>query len=218
MRSFNAKVTVLSLLSVICGIAAWCSFVLPQSQLSTRNVVFVPPKAAPDKLPETKTEFVPFQMQVLPWHQAFLTDKGKAVRGFAMGYYLQQKEIDGVSVALMHAANQRKSGLSISAIDFCGESSGLSMFLAGGAVNNKGCAVAFWNLAETNNGVQIGLLNKSHPDALVEYGMKPQKKEDGFGVQAGLVNYSEGKGVQFGLWNTNPNGFLKHFPIINISW
>ena len=67
-----------------------------------------------------------------------------------------------------------------------------------------GCEAA-WQIAK--RGIKVRL-----------YEMKPEKNDSNFGVQAGLVNYSEGKGIQFGLWNTNPNGFLKHFPLINISW
>lgn len=38
-------------------------------------------------------------------------------------------------------------------------------------------------------------------------------------VQVGLVNtVAGGSGLQFGLWNSNPDGFLPYCPILNFSW
>ena len=219
MKSFNVKVTVLALLSIVGGVVAWYGFALPRNPHSTReSVVKTAKKQVTAPQEKKEQEFVPLQIQVLPWHKAFVADKEKSIRGFGVGYYLQQKEINGFIVAFIHAANQRKSGFSLSVIEFCGESSGLSMFLYGGSVSNNGCAVALWNLSEKNNGVQIGVVNQSRQNALTGLDLKSPEKADGFGVQAGLVNYSDGRGIQFGLWNTNPNGFLKHFPLINFSF
>ena len=212
MKSFYVKFSVLALLSIVGGAMAWYGFTLPQNSYSSRrSVAKTAEKTVVVPQRKKSPEFVPLQIQVLPWHKAFVTDKEKPIRGFGMGYYLQQKEISGFSLAFMHAANQRKSGFSLSVIEFCGESSGLSMFLYGGSVNNNGCSVALWNLAETNNGVQIGVVNQSQQNVLTELDLKSPEKTDVFGVQAGLVNYSDGRGIQFGLWNTNPNGFLKRW-------
>ena len=73
-------------------------------------------------------------------------------------------------------------------------------------------------MAEHNTGLQLGVINEVKPDALIENNSSPDEQTDGFGVQAGLINYSEGKGLQFGLWNTNPNAWIKHFPLINFSF
>ena len=74
------------------------------------------------------------------------------------------------------------------------------------------------NLAEHNRGVQLGIINQEMPDAVIENNFSAPEKPEGFGVQAGIVNYSEGKGLQFGLWNTNPNAWIKHFPLFNFAF
>ena len=169
-------------------------------------------------LPDNSADRIPafWQLQYLPWKNSYLYSHDKSINGVALGYYMPQKEINGVSLAMFHLFNTRKSGFSMSLIDLCVDSSGFSMFVAGGAVVNNGCSVGVWNLTENNRGVQIGVFNREVNDLLLEYPLKPEKRAGEFGVQAGLVNYSDSPGVQFGLWNTNPNSLIKHFPLFNI--
>ena len=55
------------------------------------------------------------------------------------------------------------------------------------------------------SGVQLGVVNAA--------GIA------GFCVQVGVINMVDrGSGVQFGLWNSNPDGFLPYFPILNFSF
>lgn len=207
---YAAAVTLLAVFSFLCGFYVWFDFQVPFDQW--HSGVVAEPVAAP------KAQATLLQLQWLPWRSDFLVDKNRPVRGVAIGYFLQQNDIDGVSLALMHSGNARKRGVSLSLVDLTGESHGLAMFIAGGAVNNKGCSVGLWNMAECNQGVQLGIVNHAQENLLMDYDMKPKKESDEFGVQAGVVNYSEGKGIQFGLWNTNPNSFIKHFPLINICF
>ncbi len=167
-----------------------------------------------------KQFFTPLQIQYLPGKNGFLVDRNAPVYGFAVGYALQQNEISGVSLALMHAYNAQKKGLSLSLLELSGTSSGVAINLAGGSVQNKGVALGLWNMTEANHGVQLGLINQEEKNLLVDYSMKKidQDSEKKFGVQAGVLNYSESPGVQFGLWNSNPNSLLKHFPLINICF
>lgn len=157
-----------------------------------------------------------FQVQYLPWGNAYLYPKSASINGVALGYLLPQEEINGVSVAMVHFFNSKKSGVSFSLVDVSKSSDGLALFIAGGAADNRGCLVGLWNITENNRGVQIGLFNQAQRDSLFEYPMKPEYKDKKFGVQAGIVNVSDAPGIQFGLWNTNPNSWIKHFPLINI--
>ena len=136
----------------------------------------------------------------------------------SVGGMVHQKEINGVSVAGIHAFTKRKSGLSFSLMDVCEESRGASFFAAGGAERNYGFSAGLVNLAEHNRGVQLGVINQEMPDAVIENNFSVPEKPEGFGIQAGIVNYSEGKGLQFGLWNTNPNALIKHFPLFNFAF
>ncbi len=197
----------LIMISLLCVVVMWRAFEVPEDRWQVKSETAM--------VPEQKTA-TPLQIQLLPWRSYFVVDKNRPVRGVAMGYFLQQNDIQGVSMALMHASNDRKSGVSLSLVELSGTSSGLAMYLAGGPVKNNGLTVGLWNMAECNNGVQLGLLNQIQENIIADYSMKAEKPRDGFGVQAGVVNYSEGRGVQFGLWNTNPNGWVKHFPLINI--
>ena len=158
------------------------------------------------------------QIQYLPWHSAYLQPATGSVNGLALGYYLPQEEINGLSLAMVHMFNQKKSGLSFSLVDVSNISNGFSLFFVGGAVDNRGCLVGAWNITESNNGIQIGIFNHAERNSLVEYPMKPEKSGKQFGVQAGLINVSDAPGIQFGLWNTNPKSIIKHFPLINICF
>lgn len=211
MKKCNAAFfCVLLLISITSGVALWYGFDLPRDYWQTKQIEM-------PRQQDRAAGFVPLQWQFLPWQNAFLADKNKPVRGLAVGYLVQQNDIDGVSMAIMHSANARKRGVSLSLVELSGETSGLSFFLAGGSVGNNGCSIGLWNMAECNRGLQIGFINQEQDDLIVEYGLKP-KADKGFGVQAGVINYSDGKGIQFGLWNTNPNSWIKHFPIINFCF
>ena len=119
-------------------------------------------------------------------------------------------------MAFVHAFNAKKTGFSMSVLEMSGESNGFAMFLAGGMIHNNGCSLGLWNMTENNRGLQLGILNQAGRDILLEYDMKPVEESKKFGVQAGIVNYSDAPGIQFGLWNTNPNSFIRHFPFFNI--
>ena len=203
------RICIFAVFTFLCGLLIWDGFVLPRDTWSRRVLRPAEPVAA---------GFTPLQLQLLPWPNWFLADKNLPIRGVALGYFLQQNDIDGVSMALMHSANARKRGVSMSVVELSGESSGLSLFLAGGSVSNRGCSIGLWNMAEQNSGVQLGLVNQVQKDIIADYDLKPAPETSEFGVQAGMVNYSEGRGVQIGLWNTNPRSLLKHFPIINFCF
>ena len=161
-----------------------------------------------------------FQLQYLPTEQGYFCGHNRKVCGLALGYYLPQNEIYGVSMALMHMYNMRKYGLSVSILEMSGEVGGLTIFLAGGAVNNYGLSVGLLNMSENNYGLQLGLVNMDEKDLLLNYPQKPQQddEQNSFGVQAGLVNFSDSKGIQFGLLNVNPNSLIKYFPLFNICF
>lgn len=175
---------------------------------NVRNV-YVPPAAG---------NFSPVQLTVAPRFLGGIVDSRTPVYGMSIGGMVHQKEINGISFAGIHAFTKKKSGLSFSLLDVCNESRGLSFCAVGGAERNYGVAAGFWNMAEHNTGLQLGLINEVKPDVLIENNFNRTTKSEGFGVQAGLINYSEGRGIQFGLWNTNPNAWLKHFPLINFSF
>ena len=136
----------------------------------------------------------------------------------ALGYYLPQRKVNGVSVALIQAYNVEKSGFSMSLLEYSGISNGFNLFFAGGMQSNRGVSLGVLNMTEINQGFQIGLINQEERNLLVEYDMKPEMDRKKFGVQAGVINYSDAPGIQFGLWNTNPNSLIKHFPIFNICF
>ena len=165
---------------------------------------------------DEKKSPVYLQLQYIPFLDYYVYSKEENVTGLAFGYHLPQREINGVSVALLQLFNNEKNGFSVSLIDLCGNFCGMSMFLAGGAVNNEGCLVGLWNVTENNRGVQIGIFNQAAAKAMENFSPDMEISEKGFGFQAGLVNYSDSPGIQFGLWNTNPNSLIPHFPIFNI--
>ena len=201
------KIAAVAVLTFLAGLWVWDGFVMPTESWGCREIL--PPGA------EAKNPAMPLQLQLLPWGNTFLIDRDQEVRGLALGYFLHQKNIDGVSVAITQTSGTRKRGVSLSMLELCGESTGLSMFLAGGSVKNQGVALGLWNMAEYNQGLQLGIVNQTRKDIILEYDLKPADVNDKFGVQAGVVNYSEGRGIQIGLWNTNPKSFIKHFPLIN---
>ena len=161
--------------------------------------------------------FTPFQISAAPRLGGGLFKHDTPVYGMSVGGMVHQKEINGLSIAGIHAFTKRKSGLSFSFMDVCKESRGASFFAAGGAERNYGFAAGLVNLAEHNSGVQLGLINQVMPDAVIENNYSTPEKPEGFGVQAGVINYSEGRGLQFGLWNTNTNAWIKHFPFFNFA-
>lgn len=177
------------------------------------------PHRAPGTAPDgQRAEAVPFQWQYLPLQNFYINDHQRRVNGLALGYCLTQNEINGVSMALIHAYNKRKSGFSMSFLEYSAISEGMAVFMAGGVQYNNGFALALLNMTEKNQGVQLGMVNLEEKNLLMEYDMKPQESQDKFGVQIGVVNYSDAPGIQFGLWNTNPKSLIKHFPLFNICW
>ena len=197
-------------------------------------------KTVPEKknVAEKIIDTVSEPMPVLPVQVGSVFDTAKPVYGVNLGGMAKQREIYGLSVAAMHAYNQKKGGVSVSFLDFCQDNYGLALTLGGGAVNHYGCAVGLWNFSEYNHGVQIGLVNQAYPGAMLASGMdkingdgndvkitfadgskeNKSSKEKSFGVQFGLINRSEGRGMQFGLWNINPNAWLPHFPLVNFAF
>ena len=200
----------------------WTAYALLTAVAAFAVIIFVAPyedvfevrsidlQKAPEK------DFLPVQISFLPelFGSVFNTDK--PVYGLSVGGMVCQKEIYGISLAGVHAWNDKKSGLSMSFIDACHESQGVSLVAGGGAVTNYGLALGLWNLTENNHGVQIGLVNRATSDALIETPGE-EKTAKGFGIQAGVFNESEGKGIQFGLWNVNSRAFFKHMPFFNIA-
>ena len=188
------------------------------------------PKPQPDK----KKDILP----ILPMQVGTIFDTAKPVFGVNFGGMSKQQEIYGLSLAAMHAYNHKKGGVTLSFLDFCQDNYGLAFTFYGGAVRHYGFALGGWNLAEYNHGVQVGLVNQAYPGAMLASGMERFKKagqdvkisfDDGtedkkavkdksFGVQVGLINRSEGRGLQFGLWNVNPNAWLTHFPLFNFAF
>lgn len=196
---------------------------ISNDNLFAENVDFFPAddpeRDVPGVLPvqsDEKKSPVYLQLQYIPFLDYYVYSKEENVTGLAFGYHLPQREINGVSVALLQLFNNEKNGFSVSLIDLCGNFCGMSMFLAGGAVNNDGCLVGLWNVTENNRGVQIGIFNQAAAKAMENFSPDMEISERGFGVQAGLINYSDSPGIQFGLWNSNPNSLIPHFPIFNI--
>lgn len=204
------KIAVIAALTFLSGLWVWDGFVMPTESWSCREIL--------SQSAGSERSAMPLQLQLLPWGNTYLIDRDQEVKGLALGYFLHQREIDGLSVAITQTAGTRKRGVSISMLELCGESTGLSLFLAGGSVKNQGVALALWNLTEYNQGLQLGIVNQTRKDSILEYDLKPADVNDKFGVQAGVVNYSEGRGIQIGLWNTNPKSFIKHFPLINFCF
>lgn len=169
-------------------------------------------------IPPQTNGFTPIQLTGTPRLLGGVFNSNTPVYGMSLGGMVHQKEINGLSIAGIHAFTKKKSGLSFSFMDVCNESRGVSFCAVGGAERNYGLAAGLWNLAEHNAGMQLGIINEVKPEALIENNLNYDTKPEGFGVQAGVINYSEGKGVQFGLWNTNPNAWLKHFPLINFAF
>jgi hypothetical protein len=64
----------------------------------------------------------------------------------------------------------------------------------------------------TCSGMQVGAFNATGI-------FDSSTQAAGFCVQVGVINMVDGgSGVQVGLWNSNPDGFLPHCPILNFSF
>ena len=142
------------------------------------------------------------------------------VYGISGGSFLfLQRENYGVTTGLVTAGGLNNA-LSCGIFNSWEENNGISIGLANIVYGRRYC----WNTLQigvfnkANNGLQIGVFNQVMPDAVIENNFSAPEKPEGFGVQTGIVNYSEGKGLQFGLWNTNPNAWIKHFPLFNFAF
>ena len=217
MKTVKRKIFLISVLSIVLLIFPVLYPVIVNEGFAKEDIIIAPSEdRLSESVPVVQKDAAPWQLQFLPSNSAYLIDHERPVKGVAMGYFLPQKEINGVSLALIHAYNVKKSGFSMSMLEYSGDSTGLSVFLAGGIRHNRGVSMGVWNMTEHNHGVQLGYVNQEERNLLMEYDMKPDYKEKKFGVQAGIVNYSDSPGIQLGLWNTNPNSLIKHFPFFNI--
>ena len=84
-------------------------------------------------VPEKPSGFTPIQISTVPQLGGGIFKADTPVYGMSVGGMVHQKEINGVSVAGIHAFTKRKSGVSFSLMDVCEESRGASFFAAGGA-------------------------------------------------------------------------------------
>ena len=169
------------LLSIVAAsyLIANTNAMLPEVSFASRNLSASP---MPDK------KFVPFQLALAPKFGGGVFNHNTPVYGMSIGGMVHQKEINGISVAGVHAFTKKKQGLSFSLMDICNESRGASFFVAGGAERNYGFSAGLINLAEHNTGFQLGIINQVQPDAVIENNYTVPESPDGIGVQTGIIN------------------------------
>jgi len=105
-------------------------------------------------------------------------------------------DIRGLQIAGVYNIAKSVAGVQVAAI--INETDGFRGLQVGGVnvVDNR---------IDTCSGVQLGAVNATGIAS--------------FCVQVGVINMVDGgSGVQFGLWNSNPDGFLPYFPILNFSF
>jgi len=202
-------------LTAVLMVAASCLLIFTDSPSQTDPQK----KIIRSQLKQNQTQtFTPLQVSLVPEFGGGIVPLDVPVYGVSMGGMVCQKEIHGFSLAALHAYTQKKSGVSISLFDFCNDSYGLALFAGGGAVHNHGVSIGVWNGAERNDGVQFGIVNQAQKNLLIDPNVQREPEpEDEFGIQTGLINHSEGRGIQFGLWNSNPHSWIPCFPIFNFA-
>ncbi len=149
------------------------------------------------------------------------------------------KSVAGVQVAAGNASFEGFSGLQIGGINLAGSWKqsrpvkdtawihgddvpghvwGLQIAAAANLADHvAGVQVAaLFNLSgDSFSGLQVGGVNVA--ESRTDIGADPRGMCSG--VQVGLINMVDGGSVvQFGLWNSNPDGFLPYFPILNFSF
>jgi hypothetical protein len=151
------------------------------------------------------------------------------------------KSVAGVQVAAGNASFEGFSGLQVGGINFAGGANrsrpvqdtawipgddvtgpvwGLQ--IAGAAnlafadhVAGVQVAALFNVSGDSFSGLQVGGVNVVESRTDIEADARGMCS----GVQVGVINMvGGGSVVQFGLWNSNPDGFLPYFPILNFSF
>ena len=107
--------------------------------------------------------------------------------------------------------NRNVYGLSLAPFNFCGGdvkgiTIGLSSIMEG---PHSGILVSLISRVSSNNGIQIGVLNRCKED----FG-----EDNCGGSQIGLFNDSDAPGLQIGLLNHNSKVWLKWFPFVNLHF
>ena len=100
-------------------------------------------------------------------------------------------------------------GISIAPFNFCcsdvrGITIGLSSIIEG---PHSGIIVSLVSRTSSNNGIQIGVVNRCKEDFDDEGSCG--------GLQIGLFNDSDAPGLQIGLLNHNSNAWIKWLPLVN---
>ena len=107
--------------------------------------------------------------------------------------------------------NRNVYGLSLAPFNFCGGdvkgiTIGLSSIIEG---PHSGILVSLISRVSSNNGIQIGVLNRCKED----FG-----EDNCGGLQIGLFNDSDTPGLQIGLLNHNSKAWLKWFLFVNFHF
>ena len=147
-------------------------------------------------------------------------------------------QVGGINVALLPKPFEGLSGLQVGGINvagtvappagyasFPGKFEGLQVAAAANIAESlAGVQVAaiFNESSEGFRGLQVGgvnVVNNVYTCSGVQLGAVNATGIASFCVQVGVINMVDGgSGVQFGLWNSNPDGFLPYFPILNFSF
>ncbi len=139
---------------------------------------------------------------------AIIFGENKSQRGLDFGILSmsQTSKLSGLSLigGLCKVTGDMENGVSLSAANWhLGNDSGLNVSFANMVNNSTGALnFAFLNIADGSTMADVGAFNMS------------QKSK----VQIGMLNITDRiEGVQIGLLNMAPNGFLPIFPIFNFS-
>ena len=129
-----------------------------------------------------------------------LFDDGAKVLGLDCDLFLtcQRRAVWGLSLAPFNACEDDVGGLSL----------GLTSIVDG---KHYGLCVALVSRVGANYGVQLGLAN------LIDSGIRDAEERCG-GLQLGLYNDSDARGVQIGLLNHNPKAWLPWMPLVNVRF
>ena len=109
----------------------------------------------------------------------------------ATGAYAKAGDVQGAQFSLISQAKE-----------FSGIQGGLALALSKGFTGFQASAVSIADGPFT--GIQCGFVNKAG--------------KDGGSLQLGLLNMSDGKGLQFGAINYNKDAWIPVFPILNFSF
>lgn len=118
----------------------------------------------------------------------------------------------GLNVNLLLSVQSTVNGLTVAPLVLSDDHlRGVTIGLFTGASWHSGLLLSLFSRLDSNNGVQIGLVNRV--EMTDEWG-----ESNHGGLQIGIFSYSDANGFQIGLLNYNKQSRIKWLPLVNFHF